>query len=43
MDDEIHLIAANARTALDFTMSPGQASDGPEGRKLLETHGSRRP
>jgi hypothetical protein len=33
---KIHLIAANARTSLDFTLSPGQASDGPEERKLLE-------
>ena len=40
---KIHLIAANARTALDFTLSPGQASDGPEGRKLLENRGPRRP
>jgi transposase len=28
---------------LDFTLSPGQASDGPEGRKLLENWGPRRP
>jgi transposase len=39
---KVHLIAANARTALDFTLSPGQASDGPEGRKWLEYWDPRR-
>ena len=33
---KIHLVAANERTALCFSLSSGQAADGPEGRKLLE-------
>lgn len=37
------MIAANARIALDFSLSPGQASDGPEGRKLLAGWGAGRP
>jgi transposase len=32
---KIHLVAANARTAITFALSPGQASDAVEGRKLL--------
>ncbi|MEO7149237.1 MAG: IS5 family transposase [Rhodanobacteraceae bacterium] len=32
---KIHLVAANARTALTFSLSPGQAHDAPEGRALL--------
>lgn len=40
---KIHLIAADARIALDFSLSPGQASDGPEGRKLLASWGVNRP
>lgn len=39
----IHLIAADARIALDFSLSPGQASDGSKGRKLLARRGSDRP
>ncbi len=35
----IHLVAANARTALTFALSPGQAHDAPEGRKLLQRFG----
>ena len=31
------MVAADARTALIFALSPGQAHDAPEGRKLL-TH-----
>ena len=34
---KIHLVAADARTAITFALSPGQAHDAPEGRKLL-TH-----
>ena len=30
------MVAANERTAMTFSLSPGQAGDGPEGRKLLE-------
>ena len=36
---KIHLVAADARTALTFALSPGQAHDGPEGRKLLTSLG----
>src|SRR5271157_1396174 len=32
---KIHMVAANARTAITFALSPGQASDAVEGRKLL--------
>ena len=32
-------VAADARTALTFALSPGQAHDGPEGRKLLTSMG----
>jgi transposase len=38
---KIHLVAANARTALTFALSPGQAHDAPEGRKLLQRFGRR--
>ena len=31
------MVAADARTAITFSLSPGQAHDGPEGRKLLRT------
>ncbi|MEQ1848740.1 MAG: IS5 family transposase [Nitrospira sp.] len=36
---KIHLVAANARTALTFALSPGQAHDAPEGRTLLHRFG----
>ena len=36
---KIHLIATDARTALAISLSPGQAHDGVEGRKLLERLG----
>ena len=39
---KIHLVAANERMALTFALSPGQAHDAPEGRKLL-TRWQRRP
>ena len=32
---KIHLVAADARTAIAFSLSPGQAHDAPEGRQLL--------
>ncbi len=32
---KIHMVAANARTAITFALSPGQASDAVEGRTLL--------
>jgi len=31
------MMAADARTAVTFSLSPGQAGDAPEGRKLLKT------
>ncbi len=30
------MVAADERTALCFSLSPGEAADGPEGRKLLK-------
>ena len=32
---KIHLVAADAGTAVSLSLSPGQAGDAPEGRKLL--------
>jgi transposase len=38
------MVAANARTAITFSLSAGQAHDAPEGRKLLsELGGPDRP
>src|SRR5678815_3813106 len=37
---KIHLVAADARTAITFALSPGQAGDGPEGRALLTRLGA---
>ena len=34
---KIHMVAADARTALMFSLSAGQAHDAPEGRKLKKT------
>jgi len=31
------MVAADARTAITFALSPGEAHDGVEGRKLLKT------
>ncbi len=31
------MVAADARTAITFSLSPGQRHDGPEGRELLST------
>ena len=33
------MVAADARTAITFALSPGQAHDAPEGRKLLQQLG----
>ena len=33
------MVAADARTAVTFSLSPGQAHDAPEGRKLLRRPG----
>src|SRR5690606_24453738 len=32
---KIHMVAADARTALTFSLSPGSAHDAPEGRALM--------
>ena len=37
------MVAADARTAITFALSPGQAHDAPEGRKLLTHLGPQRP
>ncbi len=34
------MVAADARTAVTFSLSPGQAHDAPEGRKLLKRLGT---
>ena len=39
---KIHMVAADARTAMTFSLSPGQAHDAPEGRKLLHRLGPQR-
>ena len=36
---KIHLVAAHARCALNFALSPGQAGDAPQGRELLRAGG----
>ena len=38
----MHLGAADARTAVTVSLSPGQAHDAPEGRKLLRRLGGQR-
>lgn|GEM_PF-2253664 len=38
---KIHMVAANARTAITFSLSPGQAHDAPAGRGLLTELGTR--
>jgi transposase len=36
---KVHMVAADARTAVTFSLSPGQAHDAPEGRRLLQSLG----
>src|SRR6186713_3127803 len=36
---KVHMVAADARTAITFSLSPGQAHDAPEGRALLSRLG----
>lgn len=38
----MHLVAADARTAVTVSLSPGQAHDAPEGRTLLRRLGGQR-
>ena len=37
---KVHMVAADARTAITFCLSPGQAHDAPEGRALLPRLGA---
>ncbi len=37
---KIHMVAADARTAITFSLSPGQAHDAPAGRALLSRLGA---
>ena len=37
---KIHMVAADARTAITFSLSPGQAHDAPAGRALLSSLGA---
>jgi transposase len=37
------MVAGNERTALCFSLSPGQCADGPEGRSLLKSWAPRKP
>ena len=37
---KVHMVAADARTAITFSLSPGQAHDAPEGRALLSRLGA---
>ena len=39
---KIHMVAADARTALEYALSPGQDHDGPHGRQLLRRLGPRK-
>ena len=34
---KVHMVAASARSAIRFSLSPGQAGDAPEGRALLHS------
>ena len=37
--EKIHLVAADARTAVSFSLSPGHAHDAPHGSELLKNTG----
>ena len=37
---KIHMVAADDRTAVAFRLSPGQAHDAPQGRRLLQSLGA---
>ena len=39
---KIHMVAADARTAIIYAISPGQDHDAPHGRELLQKMGSRK-
>ena len=39
---KIHMVAADARTAIIYALSPGQDHDGPHGRELLKAKRPRR-
>ena len=38
-DTKIHMVAADPRTAVTFSLSSGQAHNAPEGRRLLNSLG----
>ena len=38
-NSKVHPVAADARTAVAFSLSPGEAHDAPEGRELLQALG----
>ena len=42
MTTKIHLVSSDAKTAVDFTLSGGQAHDAPQGRNLLDAIGKQR-
>ncbi len=37
---KLHMVAVSCRDVLLWSLSPGQAGDAPEGRKLIEAMGS---
>jgi len=39
---KIHLVSSDAKTAVDFTLSGGQAHDAPQGRNLLDVIGKQK-
>ncbi len=39
---KVHMLAANEKTAIEFTLSAGQSHDAPQGRLLLETVGTQK-
>ena len=41
MTTKIHMMSANEKTAVEFTLSGGQFHDAPQGRILMETVGKR--
>ena len=42
MTTKIHMIAANARHAIEFILSAGQCHDAPQGRILMDTVGKQK-
>lgn len=42
MTTKLHVISANAKSAIEFTLSEGQAHDAPQGRILMDTMGKQK-